>query len=73
MLQDYSKNKIIEKKIEYKKIQEKYDFIIPNYLLTELIKPNYDKIELCYLVNMAVINERFTEEEGLILKQKYCL
>lgn len=58
---------------EYKEIQDKYDFVIPKYILKELINPNYDKIDLCYLVNMAVINERFTEEEGRIIKQEYCI
>lgn len=65
--------KLNDKEIECNKIQNKYDFVIPKYILVELIKPNYDKIDLCYLVNMAVINERFTEEEGKILKERYCL
>ena len=72
MLQEYSRKNISENIIKREKLQEKFDFEIPNYILTELIKPNYDRNEICYLVNMAVINERFTAEEGYILKNIYC-
>ncbi len=54
------------------KIQKKYEFEIPKYILVELIKPSYDKLELNLLINLAVMNNRFTYDEGLILKNKYC-
>lgn len=57
---------------ECSKIQEQYDFEIPKYILSTLIKKNYDKVEVVLLINMAVMNERFTEEEGKLLKSEYC-
>ena len=41
------------------------------YILTEMIKDNYDKKELCLLINMARLNNRFTEDEADILKYDY--
>ncbi len=65
--------KIIDaKNIKYQEIQKHYNFIIPKYILNEIIKPLYDKRELCMLINMAIMNERFSDNEGRILKEKYC-
>ena len=61
-----------EKQIKYQEIQKHYNFIIPKYILREIIKPLYDKRELCMLINMAIMNERFSDDEGKILKEKYC-
>ena len=57
---------------ECSKIQAKYNFEIPKYILTTLIKKDYDKVDGIYLINMAVINKRFTKEEGKLLKNDYC-
>ena len=57
---------------ECSKIQAKYNFKIPKYILTTLIKEDYDKVEVIYLINMAIINKRFTNEEGKLLKNDYC-
>lgn len=58
--------------LKYKKIQEKYKFEIPKYILRELASSSYNKKELCMLINMAVINNRITIKEGEILKKEYC-
>ena len=52
-------------------LQKNYSFDIPKYILSEMIKENYDKNELCLLINMAKINNRFTEKEADILKYEY--
>lgn len=52
-------------------LQKKYNFKIPMYILGEMIKDNYDKNELCLLINMARLNNRFTEDEADILKYDY--
>ena len=49
-------------------LQKKYNFKIPRYILSEMIKEDYDKNEMCLLINMARINNRFTEKEADILK-----
>ncbi len=54
------------------KIQNKYEFKIPEYILTEIAEENYDRMNLCLLINMAIINNRLTSEEGKILKTEYC-
>lgn len=60
------------KKLKCEELQKEYEFEIPRYILTELISTSYNKLDVCLLVNMAVINHRFTDEEGNILKNKYC-
>lgn len=57
--------KNLKEKIEYQ-----YGFNIPNYIIDEIINNNnYDN--LCSLVNLAVIQNRLTKEEGIIIKHKY--
>ena len=68
----YEREKLEAKNILYKEIQRNYNFTIPQYILSEIIKPLYDKKELCMLINMAIMNERFSDNEGKILKEKYC-
>lgn len=53
-------------------LQSEYDFEIPKYILSQLIKPSYNKINVAALINLAVMNDRFTSEEGILLKNKYC-
>lgn len=56
------------------KIQSKFDFVLPNYIIDEILKNTEKKnyINLHYLVNCAVINGRISESNGKIIKQIYC-
>ena len=78
---NYKKNEIeiLEKKIyewdtKSSQIQSKFKFIIPNYIIDEIIEneEKKDYLNLHYLVNCAVINGRISETEGNIIKQAYC-
>lgn len=68
-------NMLLKKEIQRfknlkKKIEYQYGFNIPNYIIDEIINNNnYDN--LCSLVNLAVIQNRLTKEEGIIIKHKY--
>ena len=53
-------------------LQNEYDFEIPKYILSQLIKPSYNKTNVAALINLAVMNDRFTSEDGRLLKNKYC-
>lgn len=64
-------NQYLIRRNKYKNVQKKYNFEIPMYILSEMIKDNYDKNELCLLINMAKINNRFTEDEADLLKYDY--
>ena len=72
MIQYYSIEKIEERNKKCDELQKEYDFEIPKYILTELIKPSYNKLNVASLINLAVVNDRFTSDEGLLLKNKYC-
>lgn len=54
-------------------IQNQFNFIIPDYLIDEIIESNTTKIylNLNYLINCAIINGTLSKENGLILKQAY--
>ncbi len=66
---------LLKKEIQrFKNLKEKiecqYGFNIPNYIIDEIINNNnYDN--LCSLVNLAVIQNRLTKEQGTIIKHKY--
>ena len=68
-------NMLLKKEIKrFKNLKEKieyqYGFNIPNYIIDEIINNNnYDN--LCSLVNLAVIQNRLTKEQGIIIKHKY--
>ena len=64
-------NQYLIRRNKCKNVQKKYNFEIPMYILSEMIKDNYDKNELCLLINMAKINNRFTEYEADLLKYDY--
>ena len=51
-----------------KKIQEQYDFEIPNYVLEEMIVPSE---KLFLFINIAVLNNRLSKENAQYLKNKY--
>ncbi|MEI3395874.1 MAG: hypothetical protein V8R82_09395 [Clostridia bacterium] len=54
-------------------IQSQFDFIIPNYIIDEIISNEYSKnySNLHYLINAAVVNKRLTKNNGNILKELY--
>ena len=56
-------------------IQSKFNFILPNYIIDEIIESEEHKdfINLYLLVNCAVINNRITESDGKLIKQYYSL
>ena len=68
------KNKVSEWNYMAMKIQSKFDFILPNYIIDEILKneEKKDYINLHYLVNCAVINGRISENNGKIIKNIYC-
>lgn len=72
MKKTYNMEEIEYINLKCKEVQNRYNFNIPKYILVELASSNYNKVELCMLINMAVINKRFTIEEGKILKNEYC-
>lgn len=64
-------NQFLIRKRKCDELQRKYSFEIPRYILSEMIKDSCDKNELCLLINMAKINNRFTEKEADRLKCDY--
>lgn len=75
MIQYYTIEEIEEIKENSRKcdeLQNEYDFEIPKYILSQLIKPTYNKTNVAALINLAVMNDRFSSEEGRLLKNKYC-
>lgn len=54
-------------------IQSRFNFIIPDYLIDEIIESNTTKIyhNLNCLINCAIINGTLSKENGSILKQAY--
>lgn len=54
-------------------IQSRFDFVIPNYILDEIIEhenSNY-KDNLYYLINCAVMNNRITIENAKKIREVY--
>ena len=74
MNQEYEKEiKAMEQKHElYEKIRIKlnsyFDFIIPDYVISDFID-NEDYHHFCLMVNMAVLNNRLSKENGNTLKE----
>lgn len=56
------------------KIQSNFDFILPNYLIDEIVEneEKKDYLNLHYLINCAVVNGRISKNNGKIIKQIYC-
>lgn len=60
--------KLLEKqKNQAKELQEDFDFLIPYYILTEMRK---DSQNVLALINLALINNRISEENANILKER---
>jgi len=72
------KNRILKEYIEWmnierKKIQEKFQFEIPIYILDEIIesKNKHREDNINALINLATINNRIDVENAKILKNEY--
>lgn len=67
-------NKISKWNQNFTKIQSKFDFILPNYIIDEIIENEEQKnyLNLHYLVNCAVVNGRISENNGRRIKEIYC-
>ena len=48
------------------KLQEHFKFEIPQYIITDILEYE-DYHHFCLMINLAVINERLTKENGKIL------
>lgn len=67
--------KISDSKEKAKEIQAKFNFQIPDYIIDEIVENETSKsyINLHYLINCALVNERISESNAKILKQVYKL
>lgn len=54
-------------------IQSRFDFVIPNYILDEIIEQENSsyKDNLYYLINCAVMNNRITIENAKKIREVY--
>lgn len=69
------KRQIIDWKKKASIIQSNFDFILPNYIIDEIIENEGNKnyLNLYYLINCAIINGRLSEENGKELRKEYLL
>lgn len=49
------------------KLEEHFKFNIPTYIIADIIE-NEDYRHFCLMINVAVINSKLTEKQGIILK-----
>ncbi len=62
--------KIMEQAKKLKLLISKYfDFDIPEYILEDIIEEN-SYTQICLTINVAILNQRITEENAKILKRK---
>lgn len=73
------KSKTLKKSLEIwnekqKEIQANFDFIVPNYIIDEIIylEPSKDYSKLHSLLLLAVYNRRISMEEAVKIEQVYC-
>lgn len=54
-------------------IQSKFNFRLPDYIIDEIIKNDTSKnyINLHYLINCALVNDKISENDANLLKQVY--
>ena len=66
--------KVLEWNQKAKIIQAKFNFVLPNYIIDEIIEKeshkNYSNLHC--LINCAVVSGRLSKDNGLIIKQVYC-
>ena len=69
------KNKVLEWNNKAKIIRDNFNFFIPNYIIDEIIlcEKNKDYINLYYLINCAVLNNKISKSNGLLLKKEYTI
>ena len=60
--------KCMEVELLKKNLEEYFGFEITDYIILDIIE-NEDYNHLCLMINVAIINERMSEENGMILKQ----
>lgn len=69
------KSKITQWEEKAKKIQSRFEFIIPSYIIDEIIEKGtsiyQDHENLYYLINCAVLNNRITNKDAKRLKEIY--
>lgn len=51
------------------KLQVEYGFLIPDYIIDEIINNN-DYDNLCALLNLAVLNKRISKKNARIIKER---
>lgn len=63
---------IIKKKC--KDIQKKFEFTIPDYVLEEIVltRNKEEKVNLCLMINIAVLNNKLTKGQARKIKNIYC-
>ena len=61
-------------KAQGREIQKNFDFIIPDYVLEEIVltRNKLEKLNLLIMINMAVLNNRITNIQASQLKSAYC-
>lgn len=61
-------------KAQGREIQKNFDFIIPDYILEEIVltRNKLEKLSLQIMINMAVLNKRITKGQAIKLKKSYC-
>lgn len=57
-------------KQKMKKIQSKFNFEIPDYVLEEILIGNKENLKA--LIGLAKVNDRFSEDEANILISIFC-
>ena len=83
-IKDFNQNKenfkSLQNEISYwnqkaMKIQSKFDFVLPNYIIDEIVEceEKNDFYNLHYLINCAVVNGKISADNGKKIKQIYCL
>ena len=60
-------------KMKGNEIQKKFNFIIPDYVLEEIVltRNKLDKLNLNLMINLAVINNRLTKRQAKMLKNEF--
>ena len=64
-------NIIDERQRKSEKLQSKFNFKIPNYVIEELIKDNKNYDILNSMIGIAVVNGRLSREQAKILRKLY--
>ena len=72
-MQKFSPKYVIQLNKKCDDIQNRYKFKVPKYILTELVENGSDKLNICSLINLAVMNDRISVNEGKLLKKDYKL